>query len=626
MSRRDAARFVFVALAAGTMSPGPALPAGPPPDPGGDLARRLARVEAILAEQREALHIPGLAFVVVQSDQVIFLKGFGLRDLERKLPVTADTLFPIGSCTKAFTALAAAVSQDEKLLSLDDSPRRFLPWFRMSDPESNELVTIRDMLSHRTGLPAYADLAAEPAVLTREEYVRAATSAKPSARFREKFQYSNAMYSAVGEVLARAHHSTWEDVIAKKIFTPLGMSSSVTSADAIAPSVEHATGYAYAGETRAWRPVPPPKTLRALAPAGNIASTARDMARWLRLMAGDGTVDGKRVVSETGLREVTTPHMRGPSSWSYCLGWATYRWNGHKVIEHNGGSQGISALMSVMPEKKIGFAFLANTSPSFMTAIGNAGKLLWPLLTGEAETVAPLPASAAAAPAAEPAREEAPVEPSLDDLLLRMVAAAGGERNIRRHTVVDVRATKKYENQGVSAEVSTRRNAPDLFSEEETWTAAGKRIATVRTYFDGTQGGQETSFGQDSAFTGEELENLRRDASLDALLDFRRLYKSAAIAKRAMVGDEVVFVIEALSAGATRDLYSVSARTFLVVQRERGGETLAFSDFRNVDGEVVPFRVVTHDALGEATTLRTSVQFNGSSPEAGLFRPRAPLR
>ena len=165
---------------------------------------------------------------IVRDDRVIYMQPMGVRDIEHNLPVTPDTLFPIGSCTKAFTSMEIARSADRGLLSLDDHPRKFLPYLKLADPEADAKITIRDMLSHRTGLKAYADLAAEPGVLTREEYIRAATSAKPAVPFRTKFQYSNAMYAAAGEIAGRVNHSTWEEVIANDIFKPLAMTSSVS--------------------------------------------------------------------------------------------------------------------------------------------------------------------------------------------------------------------------------------------------------------------------------------------------------------------------------------------------------------------------------------------------------------
>jgi CubicO group peptidase (beta-lactamase class C family) len=148
--------------------------------------------------------------------------------------------------------MAAAIGQDEGLLTLDDSPRKHLPYFKLSDPEADALVTLRDMLSHRTGLRGYADLAAEPSVLTREEYVRAAMSAKPGAKLRAQFQYSNAMYTAVGEILARANRTTWERVIETKVLAPLGMRSSFASIFD-AKAADRATGYVYDEATKTWR-------------------------------------------------------------------------------------------------------------------------------------------------------------------------------------------------------------------------------------------------------------------------------------------------------------------------------------------------------------------------------------
>ena len=149
---RSPGLLALPALAA--FAPAVLLLANPAPVPA---ARdRADRVDAVFEEQRAKGHIPGLAFVAVQDDRVILLRTYGERDRERKLPVTADTLFPIGSATKSFTAMAVVLSRDAGLLSLDDSPHRFLPYFKMADPQADAGVTLRDMLSHQTGLKAYA--------------------------------------------------------------------------------------------------------------------------------------------------------------------------------------------------------------------------------------------------------------------------------------------------------------------------------------------------------------------------------------------------------------------------------------------------------------------------------------
>jgi CubicO group peptidase (beta-lactamase class C family) len=595
-----------------------ALPAPAASSPALDaLASRLPRIESIVEEQRVKLHIPGAAFAIVMDDQVVYLKAFGVRDVERNLPATVDTLFPIGSCTKSFTSMAAAVSQDEGVLTLDDSPKRLMPWFKLSDPEADALVTVRDMLSHRTGLRAYADLAAEPAVLTREEYVRAAMLAKPAAKLRAKFQYSNAMYTAVGEILGRAHHTTWERVIADKIFTPLGMNASFASVFD-AKAADRATGYVYQEDTKTWRVYPPPESLRTLAPAGSIASTARDLTRWLRFLIGGGKLDGRTIVSEATFRDVIAPHIPVNAAFSYALGWAVYDWNGHKVVEHNGGSRGISALVSFMPDRRVGFVFLGNTSPTFMTGIGNAGKLLWPLIVGE-EAAAPSPPPS---PEPAPAAAEAKDLPSADELVARMVRASGGERNLRRHQSMVIHAGKSYDNQGVRGDVTIRARSPSLRAEDEILSALGKRIGRVRTFCDGVAGGQETTFGQNETYAGPELDRARREAAWHPLLDVKRLYKQAAVTRRQTIGDEDTYVLELTPDAGKPVLYYVSARTALPQRREADGETTSYSDYRNVDGEVVPFRLAVTDALGESTVLVKDVRFDVAIP-AAAFSPAA---
>jgi len=358
---------------------GPARWAAAAPAPPHVAAERIAE---ILEAQRVEQHIPGFAFALVRRDRVELVIVKGVREVEHALPVTPDTVFPIGSCTKAFTSMALGIAQDQHLLSLDDPPRRFLPWFHMADPRADAEVTLRDMLSHRTGLKAKADLAAEPGILSREEYVRAATAAKPTAPFRTAFQYSNAMYSAAGEVLGSAYHSSWENVIQTQIFAPLGMTASLTSVRDAATVPDHATGYVYVAQTGGWRAVPPPASLQVLAPAGSIASTARDMTQWLRLLTGGGRIGDRQIVSAATLQDLTAPQIAIDATKSYALGWATYTWEGKQVVEHNGGSEGISALVSFIPAEGVGFVFLANTSPNFLTTIGNAGSLLWPLIVG----------------------------------------------------------------------------------------------------------------------------------------------------------------------------------------------------------------------------------------------------
>ena len=579
--------------------------------------QNLDEIDRFLAEQREQLHIPGLAFAIVRDDKVIYVSTQGMRDIDQKLPVTPDTVFPIGSCTKAFTSMAIALAADRGLLTLDDHPRKFLPYFRMADPEADAQVTLRDMLSHRTGLKAYADLAAEPAVLSRQDYIRAATSAKPTAKFRSTFQYSNAMYSAAGEIAGKVNDSTWERAIETQIFEPLGMISSTTSAQRATTLPNHATGYVFSNGS--FRAVPPPRSLEALAPAGNIASPVRDMTQWLRMLSGSGTIGGRRFVSEAMFRELTIPQISISTAISYALGWATYDWNGMHVVEHNGGSDGISAIVSFILDRHVGFVFLANTSPTAMTKVGNAAKNIWPMILH-------MPAAAAAStspavPADVPSARVA--GPAMDVLLPKMIDAIGGEANLRKHSSVEIRARKSYENQGVLADLLVQEGEPSMHNEVETWMAAGKNIGTLRVYFDSVKGGQETTFGQDALNDAGANERARREDVLHPLLELTQAYKTVSVIDAGKAGDEPTWVVELTPEHGAPSRLQVSQRTSLIVQRETDGDTTSFSDYRDVDGELLPFHTSIHDSLGETTIDVISVRFNVNIPDTA-FRPAAP--
>src|SRR5438093_6072117 len=159
-----------------------------------DFTLPLAVIEKAIDDKRNELGIPGVSLVIVKDDRVIYMKGLGVKDFEHNVPVTPDTLFAIGSSSKAFTAMAAVMSADEGKLSLDDSPKKFLPYFTLSDPDAAAKVTLRDLLCHRSGLNR-TDLAMVTGVLNREELIRVVGTAKPTAKFGEKFQYQNIMYT-----------------------------------------------------------------------------------------------------------------------------------------------------------------------------------------------------------------------------------------------------------------------------------------------------------------------------------------------------------------------------------------------------------------------------------------------
>jgi CubicO group peptidase (beta-lactamase class C family) len=330
--------------------------------------KQLATIEEKVEARRKELGIPGMSLAIVKDDQVIVAKGLGYKDFEKKAPVTADTQFAIGSATKAFTALSVLMSQDEGKLSLDDSPKKLLPYFKMYDPETDKAITIRDLLSHSSGLNR-TDLAMITGKLNRAELIQVAAQAKPTAKLREKFQYQNIMYTAAGEAAAVAQKMPWEKFVPERIFKPLGMSNSTMFIKDMEKAKDFSYGYDYNFDTKETTKRPF-REIAQVAPAGSINSSARDMAEWIRFVLNGGVGNGKRLVSETGYAEWIKPQMKmNPSgTQNYGLGWFLRKVGGYNVVEHGGNIDGFNSLVAMVPDKKIGFVMLTNVSNS---SLGN---------------------------------------------------------------------------------------------------------------------------------------------------------------------------------------------------------------------------------------------------------------
>lgn len=360
------------------------------------LDARLAAIEKAIDAKRKELGIPGAALAIVKDDKVVYAKGFGLRDVERNLPVTPDTLFAIGSSTKAFTGMAVVMAADAGKLSLDDSPKKYLPTFGLQDPDANARVTVRDLLSHRSGLNR-TDLAWYSGALSRDEIIRVASAAKPTAKLGEKFQYQNVMFLAAGEAAARAERTTYEKLLETRIFKPLRMGTTTLSVKKMQQSKDFSKGYDYNFATKQTRNLPT-RDLTAIAPAGAINSSARDMAQWVRLMLGGGAFDGKRLVSEAGFAELVKPQMKVGGTVDYGLGWFLREWRGKKVVEHGGNIDGFNAQVALLPEERLGFVLLTNVTASSIGPF--AMDTIWSTFTGD-PTVAAAPVAAAVDPQVE---------------------------------------------------------------------------------------------------------------------------------------------------------------------------------------------------------------------------------
>ena len=317
-----------------------------------------ARVDAIVQPALAGAPFPGVAVAIVTKDGV-FAKGYGVRSLDTRQPVTAKTIFALGSVTKSFTALGAALLVDEGKLEWDRPVREYLPWFRMYDSAASELMTIRDMLTHRSGLPRY-DFIRMAVPLSREELVRRLRYLPPTASFRERYQYQNLMYTAAGYLTGVQNGTSWEELIERRILAPLGMNGTTVRVtdtrqrDDYASPHERVDGTLKAVQFYDYQKF-------GVGPNGAVNSSAEDMVKYLKFHLSDGTFDGKRILSQKQMSELHRPHMVVDETDSYGLGWLV-RWTpGFKMVSHGGSITGFNAFVAFAPSRGEGVAVLVNS-------------------------------------------------------------------------------------------------------------------------------------------------------------------------------------------------------------------------------------------------------------------------
>jgi len=332
--------------------------------------------DAYLAKAMQDWKVPGLAIAIVKDTTVVFAKGYGTRTMGKQEPVDEHTLFAIGSASKAFTATLAAMLVDEGKMRWDAPATTYLPWLQMHDRYVSREITLRDLLSHRSGL-ARGDLMWYATSYDRDEILRRVRFLEPSWSMRARFGYQNIMYLAAGQAVAKVAGASWDDVVRERIFAPLGMSASNTTVRALTgPNV--ATPHADIDDTLR---IVPWHNIDNIGPAGSINSSVADMAKWVRFQLAEGKAGGKSLISASALAETHAPQMVVPVSndakqinpythlSSYGLGWFLQDYRGRELRQHGGNIDGMSALVGFVPEEKLGFVVLTNANGSPMPMI-----------------------------------------------------------------------------------------------------------------------------------------------------------------------------------------------------------------------------------------------------------------
>jgi len=313
-----------------------------------------------------AFGVPGMAAAIVRDGKVVHSKGYGVREIGKPEPVTPQTVFAIASCTKAFTATATAMLVDEGKMAWDDPVRKHIPFFRLSDPNSDHLVTIADLLSHRTGLPRN-DALWYGSSCSREEILRRAGRLETKHTIRSHYEYNNLMYTAAGFALGLASGLGYEGFIRRRIFRPLGMQRAVLTASEAQAFSDHATPHL---TDKNWVPVVIPwRVIDHVCPTGGISASVEDLGKWVRFQLNDGAWKGKRLVTAANLAVTRTPAIISaladepglPSVSAYAMGWDVSDQMGVKVLAHSGGIDGFSSQTVLLPRQNAGFVILSNS-------------------------------------------------------------------------------------------------------------------------------------------------------------------------------------------------------------------------------------------------------------------------
>ncbi|HEV8496322.1 MAG TPA: serine hydrolase [Gemmatimonadaceae bacterium] len=314
-------------------------------------------------------HVPALAIAVVKDDSLVFAKGYGVIEIGKPTRADEHTRFAIGSTTKAMTSVSLGMLVDEGKLHWDDRVIDYLPDFRLYDPYATRELTVRDLLTHRSGLGSTDLLWAGPWTYTMPEMIRRLRYVKPASSFRSEWEYQNVVYAIGGTLIERVSGMPWETFVRTRIFAPLGMNETEPLVSLIKGKPNVAVPHVERNDTVRVVPI---RSTDAIAPAGSVWSSVSDMSKWMRFILDSGRVGSQRLLKPETFRELIAPQIRAPIDeypalrlakpdfFSYGLGWFVQDYRGQAVWMHTGSIDGMCAIIGLIPEKRIGVYVLEN--------------------------------------------------------------------------------------------------------------------------------------------------------------------------------------------------------------------------------------------------------------------------
>jgi CubicO group peptidase (beta-lactamase class C family) len=358
-------RALIVAFVCSLLGLVPAVSAAPDPA----LAKKLAAFDAAMPQLVKDWNVPGIGVGIVVKGELVFAKGYGYRDVGQKLPFTTKTTVPIASNTKLFTAIAAGLLVEDGKLDWDKPVRQFVPSIRFFSDALDASVTIRDMLSHRTGITRH-DTIWYKSDFTRQQLFERLRYLEPSQPPRSIFLYNNMMYAGAGRVVELLSGKSWEDFVRERLFTPLGMTSSTFSIDELVKQPDHGVPFTERRDSFELYEIPYYREAAGIGPAGAINSNLEDMSRWLTALMSEGKLAGQQVIPAAVLKATLAPAIALGNTQLEARGfgellnpvYGTGRWTasyrGHLVAYHGGDINGFHSQVSMLPTDGIGVIVL----------------------------------------------------------------------------------------------------------------------------------------------------------------------------------------------------------------------------------------------------------------------------
>ena len=330
-----------------------------------DVTQKLQGFDAYMAKTLKDWNAPGVGVGIVVNDKLVFAKGYGFRDYEKKLPYTPGTMSPIASNTKLFTAIAAGMLVEEGKLTWDKPVRESVPSIRFYNDQLNNTVTLHDMLSHRTGITRH-DTIWYKSDFTRKQLFEKLVYLEPEQPMRETFLYNNLMYAAAGYLIELQSGKTWEQFVKERILDPLQMTSTSYAISDMLKRPEFGVAFTEKRDSFELYKIPYYEDIAGVAPCGAIVSNIEDMSHWLIALMNQGKYNGKQVLPPDVLKATLQPAIALPNStlenfgWSemlnaaYGMGRETASYRGHLLTFHGGDLPGFHTQVSFMPQDHIG--------------------------------------------------------------------------------------------------------------------------------------------------------------------------------------------------------------------------------------------------------------------------------